>query len=109
MGTSRTFGALLLWTAAAVSPAAGADAPVSFRKDVAPILVAKCLGCHGERKASNGLNMATFAGLKRGGKTAGTDVLEPGDPGASGLIESVRPGATPRMPYKLPPLSAAEI
>ena len=32
-------------------------------------------------------------------------ILEPGDPEASVLIESIGPDAEPRMPYKLPPLS----
>ncbi len=84
-------------------------APVSFRDTVAPILAKKCLGCHGDRKASGGLNMATFASLKRGGKVAGDTILEAGDPDASYLIESIGPDGSPRMPYKLPPLSGAEI
>ena len=95
-------------------PYARAQAParpdrVSFRDTVAPILAKKCLGCHGDRKASGGLNMATFSSLKRGGKVAGDTILEAGDPDASYLIESIGPGGSPRMPYKLPPLSDAEI
>ena len=87
----------------------GAARQISFRKDVAPILVAKCLGCHGGKKTANGLSMTTFAALKRGGKSEGASILEAGDPDASGLIESIRAEASPRMPYKLPPLSDAEI
>ncbi len=93
-------------------PALGADAPyrpVSFKEHVAPIMVRKCLGCHNERKAESGLNMATFALLKKGGEAAGDLILEPGSPDDSILIESVRPGAAPRMPYKQPPLSQDEI
>jgi len=86
--------------------AAGA---VSFREDVAPILVRSCLGCHDERKSAGRLSMSTFALLKAGGESAGSDILEPGDPDASGLIESVRAGASPRMPYKRPPLSEKDI
>ena len=88
----------------------GGQAPdVGFRKDVAPILVAKCLGCHDDKEAKNGLNLSTFAGLKKGGKTEGDAILKAGDPDASGLIASIRADAQPRMPYKLPPLSDAEI
>lgn len=104
--------AFTILMAALVLPALGAKdptGPVSFRDEVAPILVRKCLGCHNTQKAVNGLNMATFALLKKGGKSAGDLILEPGDPDASGLIESVRPDASPRMPYKLPPLEAREI
>ncbi len=82
---------------------------LSFRQQVAPILVKKCLGCHNELKASGGLSMTTFAALKRGGKMAGETILRPGDPDGSSLIESVREGAALRMPYKLPPLTQVEI
>ena len=97
---------------ALAAPAPGAEdpaTPVSFRKEVAPILVAKCAGCHNDREAKHGLNLATFALLKKGGKDEGPSILEPGDPDASGLIASIRPDATVRMPYKKEPLGAAEI
>ncbi len=42
-----------------------APAPVSFKAEVAPILVTKCLGCHNDQKAANGLNIKTFALLKK--------------------------------------------
>lgn len=83
--------------------------PVSFRDDVAPILVRSCLGCHNAKKPASGLDMTTFAALKRGGKTDGTTILEAGDPEASGLVESVSADGSPRMPYKLPPLPASQI
>ena len=82
---------------------------MSFRAEVAPILVRKCQGCHNAKKPEGGLDITTFALLKAGGEKAGDLILEPGDPDASHLIELVRPGGAPRMPYKLPPLSAQEI
>src|SRR4051794_34454622 len=104
----------LLLAAALAVPALGADDPgasdpVSFREDVAPILVKHCLGCHNHEKAQAGLNIATFALLKKGGESYAEAILEPGDPDASSLIELVRPAAEPRMPYKQPPLGDAEI
>lgn len=95
--------------AALCAPALAADEPIGFRKQVAPILVAKCLGCHDDQEAKSGLNLATFAKLKRGGKGEGEAILAPGDPENSGLIATIRPDASPRMPYKQPPLSDAEI
>ncbi len=83
--------------------------PVSFRKDVAPILAAKCLGCHGGKKTEGGFSVSTFAALKRGGKSSGAAILDAADPAASGLLESIRADAEPRMPFKLPPLSPVEI
>jgi hypothetical protein len=104
---------ILLTSAIACSSVAlAADAPtkpVSFRDQVAPILVKNCLGCHNAKKAEGGLNMTTFALFKKGGKGVGTEILEPGDPEASELIDAVGPEAEPRMPYKLPPLSARAI
>lgn len=76
---------------------------------MAPILVRACLGCHNDQKSDSGLNLATFAGLRAGGKGAGTAILEPGDPDASHLVEVVRPDASPRMPYKKPPLADSQI
>jgi hypothetical protein len=86
-----------------------APKPVGFKADVAPILVKKCLGCHDDRKAEGGLNMKTYALLRKGGENLAEAIVEPGDPDASHLIELVRPGGTPRMPYKQEPLSPAEI
>ena len=91
------------------SQAFAADAPVSFREHVAPILVKSCLGCHNAKKASGGLNMTTFASFKKGGKSFGAEILAPGDPEASMLLESIGPDGQPRMPYKLPPLPDAAI
>ena len=96
----------LLLAAAAL---AADPSPVSFRDQIAPILVKNCLGCHNAKKAANKLEMTTFALLQKGGKDSGADILLPGDPEASELIASLRPDASPRMPYKLPPLSEAQI
>src|SRR5215470_1132393 len=103
--------AVLLMIAGTYAPAQAPSRPdrVSFRRQVAPILVKNCLACHDDRKASGGLSMATFAALRRGGKTMEDAILEPGDPESSYLIESVRPGAPIRMPYKQPPLKRGEI
>ncbi|MGE3821462.1 MAG: c-type cytochrome domain-containing protein, partial [Isosphaeraceae bacterium] len=88
---------------------APAPAPLSFTRDVAPILVRNCLGCHDDGKAEGGLSMATFASLRKGGKGVAELILEPGDPDASELVVSVRADASPRMPYKLPPLSDRDV
>ncbi|SIO67681.1 WD domain-containing protein, G-beta repeat-containing protein [Singulisphaera sp. GP187] len=100
---------LLLVLQAVTARGDEAAGPVSFREQVAPILVKSCLGCHHAKKAEGGLNMATFALLKKGGESGGELILEPGNPESSQLIELIRPGAAPRMPYKQPPLSDVQI
>src|SRR5579875_232514 len=104
----------IAWACALAAPVVLArSAPeadrISFTRQVAPILVRRCLACHNDRKASGGLSLATFAALRRGGKELGDAILEPGDPESSYLIESIRPGAPIRMPYQQPPLPSDEI
>ncbi len=55
-----------------VIPARGDEAPrpISFRDQAALILVKACLGCHHAKKEEGGLNMTTFALLKKGGSRA---------------------------------------
>ncbi|MHB1557837.1 MAG: c-type cytochrome domain-containing protein, partial [Isosphaeraceae bacterium] len=96
------------WTAARAQ-ALAKPPRVSFKGQVAPILVRRCLACHDDRKASGGLSMATFAALRRGGKTMAESIVEPGDPDSSELIASIQPGAPVRMPDKQPPLPRVEI
>jgi len=86
--------------------AAKAPGGVSFSGDVAPILVANCLGCHDET-ARGGLRLDTFANLRRGGMSG--PLLIPGNPQRSLLaFKLVAPGQQ-RMPRGGQPLEAAEI
>ena len=50
------------------------------------------------KKAESGLDMSTFSLLRKGGKTSGREIVVPGDPDASVLIEAIGPDAVPRMP-----------
>ena len=58
--------------------------PVSFEQEVAPILKANCLRCHGETQASANLRLDTFNGLVKGGRN-GVPVT-PGFPARSALV-----------------------
>lgn len=42
--------------------------PVSFMRDVAPILVRNCIACHNPKKSESKYLMMTFAQLAKGGK-----------------------------------------
>jgi mono/diheme cytochrome c family protein len=81
-----------------------ASAPVSFLKEIAPILARRCTLCHNARRAEGRYDLTTFASLAKGGERGEGITLEPGDPDASFLVELIRPGGQPRMPYKLDPL-----
>lgn len=102
----------LAWIPLLIASAAIADdspRPIRFREDVVPILARNCIGCHNDRKAEGGLNLATLEAMKRGGKTLPGEAVVASDPDASYLIELLRPDAEPRMPFRLPPLREADI
>jgi len=83
--------------------------PVSFLKDLAPILVQNCIACHNTKKSESKYVMTTFAQLAKGGKAGQGVTLIPGDPDASYFVESCRVDAEPRMPYKMDAMPAATI
>ena len=92
-----------------VGSAQDESAPVSFHKQVKPILQAQCQGCHQPAKASGQYVMTDFATLFGGGKSGDAAVV-PGKPDESYLIAQITPedGAA-SMPPKGKPLSDIEI
>jgi len=83
--------------AAAAAPAA--DGALSFKRDIAPILVANCIGCHsgtGAGLTRGKLDMTNFEKLMAGGKS-GPDIVA-GDPDSSHLILRIKGEESPKMP-----------
>ena len=79
----------------------------SFAKTVAPILVSKCVGCHGE-DGRGGLSLETFAGLEKGGASGG--IVTPGNAQGSLLFQRlVTENDQQRMPKGKDPLTQKEI
>ncbi|MEN1679783.1 MAG: c-type cytochrome domain-containing protein [Planctomycetota bacterium] len=66
---------------------------VSFVRDVAPMLAAKCGRCHIDRR-QGGFSLASYSDLVRG--VAGQAVLVPGDGAASLITELIVSGDMPR-------------
>lgn len=83
--------------------------PVSFMKDVAPILVQNCIACHNPRKTESKYVMTKYAALARGGAVGEGFTVVPGDVDGSYLVELIRPDGVPRMPYKQDPLRPEQI
>ncbi len=70
-----------------------------FEKEIRPVLVEKCYGCHSSklRAPMGGLVLDTKAGLKSGGN--GGAIVVPGDPAASRLLKALSYNDTDlRMP-----------
>jgi hypothetical protein len=78
-----------------VSMADGTET-VSFTRDIAPIFVNLCLGCHSGNMPRGGYNVTTFEQVLKPGKTGSTIV--PGNPDDSYLIDLV----LRQQPMKMP-------
>ncbi|MEO8130631.1 MAG: DUF1549 domain-containing protein [Bryobacteraceae bacterium] len=90
-----------------VTAGISAGAPVDFARDVHPILVSKCSGCHNGDRGQAGLSVNTRAELLKGG--ASGPAIVAGDGPGSLLIRRVSGKLLPRMPMSGEPLSDAEI
>lgn len=66
---------------------------IDFDRQIAPILVTRCLECHTAAKASGGLILAGADGVKRGGDSGDAIVLH--KPDESPLLERVEKGEMP--------------
>src|SRR5438045_9037333 len=80
--------------------------PVSFSREVAPIMAMYCNTCHGD---AGGLNTRSYREIILGGNLG--KVILPGEPDGSLLIHFVdgRRGTAHRMPKGGRPLSSGEI
>lgn len=76
--------------------------PVSFYRQVRPILQRHCTGCHQPAKAGGKLVLTSYAGTKAGGEQG--PGFEAGKPDDSILIEFIS-GEKPAMPKNAPPLT----
>ena len=79
------------------APARGDDL---FRDRVAPLLEARCLGCHNAKTKRGSLDLSSHAGL--------LTVVAPGHAAKSRLVSMIS-GDKPRMPRSGEPLSAADV
>jgi cytochrome c len=93
--------------------AAGPDEaarPEFYTTKVQPIFQANCYRCHAGMNHRGGLNIATRAGMMKGGHNGA--VLVPGDPAKSLLVRLIRHEGPQNDPMPMPPkakLSDADI
>ncbi|MBM3901658.1 MAG: hypothetical protein FJ379_06155 [Verrucomicrobia bacterium] len=87
-------------------PALGANAPVSWHREVTPILKRSCNGCHNPNKMKGQVDTSTYAGLLKAGKHGPNFIV--GDPGKSLLVQEIS-GPKPEMPEEGDPLSDADV
>src|SRR5438128_2282142 len=76
-----------------------------FDRDVAPILKAKCIHCHGSARKRAELDLSTPEGVMRGGESG--PIVKPGNAKESLLHEVTHEGRMP--PKKTDRLSKADV
>ncbi len=78
----------------------GAEADVTFEKEVRPILKAQCFHCHGEDgEKKGGLDVRLARSILKGGKSGAAVV--PSQPMKSHLLELIKQGEMPKGKAKL--------
>jgi WD40 repeat protein len=83
--------------------------PVSFRKDIAPLLQRRCSACHGEESAKGGYRVDSFRRMSKAGDSDLSPVVA-GKTKESELYQRlVETDANDRMPQKAEALPASEI
>ncbi|HTI49620.1 MAG TPA: c-type cytochrome domain-containing protein, partial [Planctomycetaceae bacterium] len=84
----------------------GRSGGAGFETEVAPILVARCLTCHGETNPRGGLRLDTFGEIVKG---CGGKLVVPKFPQESVLVQRITATGKQRMPRNGDALTADEI
>ena len=100
---------LIIIAVASISAAHAANADVSFVRDIAPIVLKRCVGCHGDKINLGGYRANTFDYMmKRTG--SGAQPVKPGDPDGSAIVRLISTtNSAMRMPKGDDPLTASQI
>ncbi len=98
--------ALFTFSGLLISVSVVSAEPISYFRNVHPILRANCIGCHKPGKTKGGLDLTTHAAVIKGGKT--DEGLKAGHPEDSELLIQIE-GAEPEMPKDADPLTADEV
>src|SRR5438094_2335723 len=82
--------------------------PVSFSRDLAPILAKKCVACHGAEKSKGHFRLDSFEWLMKAGESKSAPVVA-GQPDQSELVRRLTTtDEDARMPQKDDPVPAAQ-
>ena len=96
---------LLILFACSIS-ALAEDKPVSYYKELVPVLKRSCTGCHHPGKLKGQLDLTTYDSFNKGGKHGVG--FKPGDAKGSSIIEQIS-GEEPAMPEEGDPLTKEEV
>ncbi len=112
MGSNCGFWTVMMGFVLGVSTAAGQDgqdaAKVNFEREIAPILAAHCIECHGPDQQKEGLRLDRAGSAFRGGDS-GEPGIVPGDSVHSELFRRITANVVDRMPFKGEPLTIGQV
>ncbi len=98
-------------TSTALCAAETSQTKMSYKDDVMPIFIGRCVGCHqpsGEGTQKSGLDLTSYAGVMKGTKFG--PMIIPGDPQSSNLMLLLdwRASKELRMPHGKKQLSSCD-
>jgi hypothetical protein len=88
---------------------ATAEEPVSFRKDLGPLLLDKCLACHGPKKAEGGFRVDSFERVTKEGDSGSPGFTAKDLDGSEAFRRMISEDADERMPLEADPLPAEQL
>jgi mono/diheme cytochrome c family protein len=105
------FATIEFTTAPAFCAPQTSQSKVSFKEDVMPIFIGRCVSCHhpgGQGTEASGLDLTSYAGVMKGTKFGA--MVIPGDPASSNLMLLLDWRASPalRMPHGKKQLSSCD-
>ena len=100
--------ALLCAFALNTSAVCGAD-DLSFKRDIAPLLLNNCLACHGPKKAEGGYRIDTFERLKAAGDSTQEGFVAKDLDGSEAFRRIISTDVKERMPLEGDPLPAEQV
>jgi mono/diheme cytochrome c family protein len=107
----KTSYAIALAATLTIGVASAAEPTASFKEDVQPILLGRCVSCHspnGEGYQASGLDLTSYKGIMTGTKFG--PMIVPGDPDSSNLMRLLDWRTSPqlRMPHNKKQLSVCD-
>ncbi|MEQ8788502.1 MAG: c-type cytochrome domain-containing protein [Pirellulaceae bacterium] len=86
-----------------------AEEPVSFRKQIAPVLLSNCLACHGPKKAEGGYRIDTFERLTGEGDSGSAGFTAKDLDGSEAFRRMASDDQSERMPLEADPIPKEQL
>lgn len=96
--------AVVIWMAGINGPSLYAAEPISFRQDIAPILLEHCVACHSAKKAEGGYRVDSFAEMVKAGDSGEEPIAHSGGESGELLRRLTTEDEFERMPAESDPL-----